>query len=91
MKASPPRSFLVRRSRCDVAIVLGEDRGDARNRNLHVLGEEHDRVVCCRAPRRVTVDFRYEDAAGAEGAANHDVRVRAAFNREAHAVRVQLL
>ena len=66
MNASPPRSFRVSRERRDVDAVLGQDRRDSRDRALHVLGYEHDRVIVAGDLHGISVDLRHEHPPGAE-------------------------
>src|SRR6185369_8709883 len=50
----------------DVDPIIGEQAGDAGDAALHVLGDQHNRVMVAVHLDREAVDLREEHAAGAE-------------------------
>src|SRR5260221_131245 len=60
-------AFLSRKAkRGDVQVILCEDRRDARNGALDVLGDEHDGVLVAGDLHRIAVDLRKQHPSRAE-------------------------
>src|SRR5688500_1371701 len=77
--------------RRDIEAILGEDRGDPRDRATHVLCNQNDRVIRAGHFHGKTVDPGHEDPAGAKGRAQHHRVAIAALQRDADAVRMNLV